>query len=100
MTCFPLRYTSTSTKDTFDFIDRNFSSGKSDEFFVWWRKFARRIVSPDENFTRQSFARLGIIDLATYYGIQLHISILKIPNISIKTCKENEINDIIKGIFV
>ena len=70
----------------------NFSSGDEN--------FARRIVSPDENFTRQSFARLGIIDLATYYGIQLHISILKIPNISIKTCKENEINHIIKGIFV
>ena len=26
-------------KDTFTFLGRNFLSGESDEFFVWWRKF-------------------------------------------------------------
>ena len=39
MTCYPHRFSFTSTKDTFTIIGRNFSSGESDEFSVWWRKF-------------------------------------------------------------
>ena len=50
MTFFPLWFICTSTRDTFTFIGRNFSSGESDEFFVWWRKF--RLTN---SFARQKF---------------------------------------------
>ena len=47
MTCYPLRFTCTSTKDTFTFIGRNFPSGESDECFIWWRK-----LRPTNNFAQ------------------------------------------------
>ena len=48
MTCYLLRFTCTSTKDTFTFIERNFSTGESDEFLSSDENFAQRIVSPDK----------------------------------------------------
>ena len=47
-----------STKDTFTFIGRNFSSGESDEFFVCWRKF-RPTNSFDWQKSRPKDLKLG-----------------------------------------
>ena len=56
MTCYPPGFICTLIEDTSTLIEWNFSSGGSDEFFVWWRKFL-----PTNSFARQSFARLGTL---------------------------------------
>ena len=48
MTCFPLRFSCTSTIDTFTLIWQHFSSGDSDEFLFCDENFARRIVSSNK----------------------------------------------------
>ena len=50
MICYPLSFTCTLTKKTLTFIGQNFSSGESDEFFVWWRNFR-----PTNSFARRKF---------------------------------------------
>ena len=43
MTCYPLRFTFTSTIDTFTCIGRNLSSGGNEVFFFWWRRFCPEV---------------------------------------------------------